>query len=105
MSPVCPSGRSVSGTGCKKVQIPAHVFEIRIIYRFPAEIRNLMAGKCTLTDAFGRQNSIWNILWFWTCLPNLQNTAMCVFLLGDFWRVSKPYPEPVLEEDRATKEA
>ncbi len=58
-SPVCPCGRSVSGTGCKNVQIPAHVFEIPTICCFSSEISILLAGKCTLTDAFGWRNIVY----------------------------------------------
>jgi len=41
----------------QKRGIPAQVFKIRTFLPFPAEIRNLWAGKCTQMDAFGRQNS------------------------------------------------
>jgi hypothetical protein len=54
--------------------------------------------------AFGRQNSARFDPLVLHPFSGLQNTAMCGFLLGDFWRVSKPYPEPVLGGDGAIKE-
>ena len=56
-APVCPSGRSISGTGCIKQWIPAHVFKPGSILHSHARNRILRAGKCTLMDAFGRRNS------------------------------------------------
>jgi hypothetical protein len=45
------------GRGCKKGRIPAHVFKICPYCCFLAKILNIMAGKCSLMDAFGRQKS------------------------------------------------
>ena len=42
---------------CHICRIPAHVFKPNSILRFNARKRILKAGKCTLMDAFGRQNS------------------------------------------------
>ena len=42
---------------CHICRIPAHVFKPSSILRFNARKRILKAGKCTLMDAFGRQNS------------------------------------------------
>lgn len=89
---------------CVKTRYFLHTFSgIAFSSRFTAN----RAISFELQNANGR---------FWKAKLNLEHTLVLDmpsqpaehryvrFLQGDFWRVSKPYPEPVLGGDRATKE-